>query len=343
MAAGLYIHIPFCFSKCPYCDFYSTKYTPTAADAFAEKLGGQMQDYTGSFDTVYFGGGTPSILEPQVLTGILQAVRDHFAIGPAAEITVECNPSKDLTGDMEQYAAAGINRVSIGMQSAVDRERFALGRRAGSGEVARTVAAAKAAGITNISLDVMLGTPKQTLDSLEETFAFIARMQVTHISAYLLKIEPGTPFDRLQAKLALPEEDTVCQMYLQTVERLGQLGFAQYEISNFARPGYESRHNLKYWLLEPYLGLGPSAHSLWNGRRFYFDRDWIWQDEGPGGDREEQILLGLRLNRGIPEDWLTRDPASYIAGGFMRRANGRISLTPRGMLVSNTILAELLD
>lgn len=343
MAAGLYIHIPFCFSKCPYCDFYSTKYTPTAADAFAEKLGGQMQDYTGSFDTVYFGGGTPSILEPRVLTGILQAVRDHFAIDPAAEITVECNPSKDLTGDMEQYAAAGINRVSIGMQSAVDRERFALGRRAGSGEVARTVAAAKAAGITNISLDVMLGTPKQTLDSLEETFAFIARMQVTHISAYLLKIEPGTPFDRLQAKLALPEEDTVCQMYLQTVERLGQLGFAQYEISNFARPGYESRHNLKYWLLEPYLGLGPSAHSLWNGRRFYFDRDWIWQDEGPGGDREEQILLGLRLNRGIPEDWLTRDPASYIAGGFMRRANGRISLTPRGMLVSNTILAELLD
>lgn len=343
MAAGLYIHIPFCFSKCPYCDFYSTKYTPTAADAFAEKLGGQMQDYTGSFDTVYFGGGTPSILEPQVLTGILQAVRDHFAIDPAAEITVECNPSKDLTGDMEQYAAAGINRVSIGMQSAVDRERFALGRRAGSGEVARTVAAAKAAGITNISLDVMLGTPKQTPDSLEETFAFIARMQVTHISAYLLKIEPGTPFDRLQAKLALPEEDTVCQMYLQTVERLGQLGFAQYEISNFARPGYESRHNLKYWLLEPYLGLGPSAHSLWNSRRFYFDRDWIWQDEGPGGDREEQILLGLRLNRGIPADWLTRDPAPYIAGGFMRRANGRISLTPRGMLVSNTILAELLD
>lgn len=343
MAAGLYIHIPFCFSKCPYCDFYSTKYTPTAADAFAEKLGGQMQDYTGSFDTVYFGGGTPSILEPQVLTGILQAVRDHFAIDPAAEITVECNPSKDLTRDMEQYAAAGINRVSIGMQSAVDRERFALGRRAGSGEVARTVAAAKAAGITNISLDVMLGTPKQTPDSLEKTFAFIARMQVTHISAYLLKIEPGTPFDRLQAKLALPEEDIVCQMYLQTVERLGQLGFAQYEISNFARPGYESRHNLKYWLLEPYLGLGPSAHSLWNGRRFYFDRDWIWQDEGPGGDREEQILLGLRLNRGIPEDWLTRDPTPYVAGGFMRRANGRISLTPRGMLVSNTILAELLD
>ena len=144
MAAGLYIHIPFCFSKCPYCDFYSTKYTPTAADAFAEKLGGQMQDYTGSFDTVYFGGGTPSILEPRVLTGILQAVRDHFAIDPAAEITVECNPSKDLTRDMEQYAAAGINRVSIGMQSAVDRERFALGRRAGSVEVARTVAAAKA-------------------------------------------------------------------------------------------------------------------------------------------------------------------------------------------------------
>ncbi len=132
-------------------------------------------------------------------------------------------------------------------------------------------------------------------------------------------------------------------MYLYAVTVLAQNGYEQYEISNFAKPGFASRHNLKYWLLEPYLGLGPSAHSLWNGRRFYFDRDWIWQDEGPGGDREEQILLGLRLNRGIPADWLTRDPAPYIAGGFMRRANGRISLTPRGMLVSNTILAELLD
>ena len=270
MAAGLYIHIPFCFSKCPYCDFYSTKYAPAAADAFAEKLKGQMQDYTGSFDTVYFGGGTPPSWSHGCSPAFCRRCGITLLLTPAAEITVECNPSKDLTRDMEQYAAAGINRVSIGMQSAVDRERFALGRRAGSGEVARTVAAAKAAGITNISLDVMLGTPKQTPDSLEETFAFIARMQVTHISAYLLKIEPGTPFDRLQTKLALPEEDIVCQMYLQTVERLGQLGFAQYEISNFARPGYESRHNLKYWLLEPYLGLGPSAHSLWNGRRFYF-------------------------------------------------------------------------
>lgn len=343
MAAGLYIHVPFCFSKCPYCDFFSTKYTPEAAASYANKLAEQMKNYTGSFDTVYFGGGTPSALEPQVLTGILQAVRRQFAIDPAAEITVECNPSKDLTRDMELYAAAGINRISIGMQSAVDQERFALGRRAGAAQVARTVAAAKAAGITNISLDVMLGTPKQTPDSLEQTFAFIHRMQVTHISAYLLKIEPGTPFDRLQSQLALPDEDTVCQMYLQTVERLAQLGFAQYEISNFAKPGYESRHNIKYWKLEPYLGLGPSAHSLWNGRRFYFDRNWEWQDEGAGGSREEQILLGLRLNAGIPRRWLTHDPTPYIAGGFMRRSGERIAFTPKGMLVSNTILAELLD
>ncbi len=175
------------------------------------------------------------------------------------------------------------------MQSAVDQERFALGRRAGSGEVARTVAAAKAAGITNISLDVMLGTPKQTPDSLEETFAFIARMQVTHISAYLLKIEPGTPFDRLQAKLALPEEDTVCQMYLQTVERLGQLVFAQYEISNFARPGYASRHNLKYSLLEPYLVVGPSAHSLWNGRRFTLTGTGSGRTKGPAATERSKF------------------------------------------------------
>ena len=360
MAAGLYIHIPFCFSKCPYCDFYSTRYTPTAADAFAEKLGGQMQDYTGSFDTVYFGGGTPSILEPRVLTGILQAVRDHFAIDPAAEITVECNPSKDLTGDMEQYAAAGINRVSIGMQSAVDRERFALGRRAGSVEVARTVAAAKAAGITNISLDVMLGTPKQTPDSLEETFAFIARMQVTHISAYLLKIEPGTPFDRLQAKLALPEEDTVCQMYLQTVERLGQLGFTQYEISNFARPGHEGRHNLLYWNCSDYWGVGPAAHScVGNVRQF-------WPDDVQGfiagtvaeqreGDctSEDYLLMQLRLVSGLNIPAYERRGGRFTAAQrvFMRQCVGHgyavwdgevFRLTPAGMVVQNAILEELI-
>ena len=360
MAAGLYIHIPFCFSKCPYCDFYSTKYTPTAADAFAEKLGGQMQDYTGSFDTVYFGGGTPSILEPQVLTGILQAVRDHFAIDPAAEITVECNPSKDLTGDMEQYAAAGINRVSIGMQSAVDRERFALGRRAGSGEVARTVAAAKAAGITNISLDVMLGTPKQTPDSLEETFAFIARMQVTHISAYLLKIEPGTPFDRLQTKLALPEEDTVCQMYLQTVERLGQLGFAQYEISNFARPGHEGRHNLLYWNCEPYRGIGPAAHScVDNVRRFWpgdvrgFIDGTIHEEIEGDCTAEDYLLMQLRLTRGLDLEEYARRGGHFTTAqqAFMRQCvthgyavweGSSFRLTPAGMVVQNAILTELI-
>ena len=361
MAAGLYIHIPFCFSKCPYCDFYSTKYTPTAADAFAEKLGGQMQDYTGSFDTVYFGGGTPSILEPQVLTGILQAVRDHFAIDPAAEITVECNPSKDLTGDMEQYAAAGINRVSIGMQSAVDRERFALGRRAGSGEVARTVAAAKAAGITNISLDVMLGTPKQTLDSLEKTFAFIERMQVTHISAYLLKIEPGTPFDRLQAKLALPEEDTVCQMYLQTVERLGQLGFAQYEISNFACPGHEGRHNLLYWNCKDYWGIGPAAHSCLGSVRRFWPNDTAAfiagtvqeQYEGPC-NAEDYLIMQLRLCSGLNlTEYVARYGVRFDAGqmAFLRHcaASGyavldgdTLRLTPSGMIVQNAILEELI-
>ena len=361
MAAGLYIHIPFCFSKCPYCDFYSTKYTPTAADAFAEKLGGQMQDYTGSFDTVYFGGGTPSILEPQVLTGILQAVRDHFTIDPAAEITVECNPSKDLTGDMEQYAAAGINRVSIGMQSAVDRERFALGRRAGSGEVARTVAAAKAAGITNISLDVMLGTPKQTPDSLEETFAFIERMQVTHISAYLLKIEPGTPFDRLQAKLALPEEDTVCQMYLQTVERLGQLGFAQYEISNFACPGHEGRHNLLYWNCKDYWGIGPAAHSCLGSVRRFWPNDTAAfiagtvqeQYEGPC-NAEDYLIMQLRLCSGLNlTEYAARYGVRFDAGqmAFLRHcaASGyavldgdTLRLTPSGMIVQNAILEELI-
>ena len=342
--SGLYIHIPFCFNKCPYCDFYSVKYDREAAENYVFRLTAEFEKYRGAeFDTVYFGGGTPSILEPELIGKIFEAIHQNFTIDGNSEITIECNPSKDLSEDSKQYRAFGINRISLGMQSAVTAERLALGRRASKEDVARAIFAAKSAGITNISLDLMLGTPKQTLNGLEETFDFIEQMDVTHVSAYILKIEQGTPFYKLQKKLVLPDEDSVSEMYLTTVERLADLGFEQYEISNFAKPGFESRHNIKYWEVAPYLGIGASAHSYWNGRRFYYGKDFSIIDDGTGGGTDEQIMLGLRLKKGIKKALIKRDVSPYIRAGFMEERGENIRFTPKGFLVSNTILADIIE
>ncbi len=340
--AGLYFHIPFCKSKCPYCDFYSTKYDAAAAEQYCSEVIDRIKQYSGAFDTVYFGGGTPSIVAPALIGGILDAAHQQFDIDANSEITIECNPSKDLSEAFRLYKSYGINRVSIGMQSAVDTERFALGRSAGKAQVAKAVADARAAGIHNISLDLMLGTPKQTLQSLDESFDFIDKMQVQHISAYMLKIEQGTRFYDLRDRLALPDEDAVSEMYLKTVRVLGELGLAQYEISNFAKPGYASRHNTKYWRLVHYLGIGKSAHSFWNGRRFYYDRDWHLIFDGDGGDNEERIMLGLRLNEGIDKTLVKKPYQPYVQMGLLRETDKTIALTPEGMLVSNTIINALI-
>ena len=341
--AGLYIHIPFCANKCPYCDFYSVKYDKEIAESYAKQVTQEFDKYRGAeFDTVYFGGGTPSILEPQLIGNILEAARRAFKITDDSEITIECNPSKNLEEDFRQYSSFGINRISLGMQSTVKSERFALGRKAGKEDIAKAVHDAKAAGITNISLDLMLGTPKQTFEGLNETFDFINEMDVTHISAYMLKIEQNTPFYKLQNTLELPDDDTVSDMYLTTVERLAQMGFEQYEISNFSKTGYESRHNIKYWQLIPYLGIGKSAHSFWNGKRFYYDKDFNIIDDGTGGSKEEQIMLGLRLKNGIKKSLIKRDLTPYIKAGYMEENSENISFTPKGFLVSNTIISDLI-
>ena len=340
--AGLYIHIPFCKNKCPYCDFYSKKYCESEAAEYCSRLIKQMQDFDGEFDTVYFGGGTPSIIPEELIGEILSCAKVHFDIDKSSEITIECNPSKDLKESFKKYASYGINRVSIGMQSAVDKERFALGRSAGKAQVEKAIKDAKNAGIENISLDLMLATPKQTLASLDETFDFIDKMQVKHISAYMLKIEEGTKFSEMQNRLDLPDEDTVSEMYFKTIRVLNQLGFAQYEISNFAKTGFESRHNLKYWQLDEYLGIGASAHSFRKGKRFYTDTDFAIIPDGEGGTREEQIMLGLRLNKGINKKLITKSYQPFIDMGYLAENGENIALTPKGMLVSNSIIGELL-
>lgn len=342
MSSGLYIHIPFCRSKCPYCDFYSVRYEPAAAEKYTDRLLTEIKKYSGSFDTIYFGGGTPSIIDSRLIGKIIKTARSHFNISDNCETTIECNPSKNLEKDFEQYAKFGINRISIGMQSARDEERFALGRRAGRAEVAKAVSDARRAGIVNISLDVMLGTPGQTLESLDETFDFIAKANVTHISAYMLKIEEGTRFYKMGNRLSLPDEDTVAEMYCKTVDALSKLGFVQYEISNFSKPGFESRHNLKYWRLEEYLGIGATAHSLLNGRRFYYDRDFNIIQDGKGKTEQERIMLGLRLNSGIDKGLVKKDWRHFEKMGLLKETNGRIALTTRGMLVSNSVIGGLI-
>ena len=205
-------------------------------------------------------------------------------------------------------------------------------------EVERTINYARQSGIENISLDLMLGTPKQTIESLDYSFDFIKSVGVPHVSAYMLKIEEGTKFFQMRDRLVLPDDDTVGEMYLKTVDTLASFGIKQYEISNFAVPGFESRHNTKYWTLTPYLGIGKSAHSFWGGKRFFYDREWNKIDDGTGGDKEEQIMLGLRLAKGIDKSLVDRDFAEFVKMGYVADLGERIALTPKGMLVSNTII-----
>ncbi|MBE6719583.1 MAG: radical SAM family heme chaperone HemW [Ruminococcaceae bacterium] len=340
--AGLYFHIPFCKNKCPYCDFYSVKYCESAARDYCILLCDEIKKYSGEFDTVYFGGGTPSIIPSELIKMLLDKSKSQFDIAEDSEITVECNPREDLKSAFEVYRSCGVNRLSIGMQSAVDKERFALGRAAGKAEVEATVTAAKNAGFNNISLDLMLGTPYQTIESLDKTFDFIDKMNVQHISAYMLSIEEGTRFFEIKEKLALPQEDEVSEMYLKTISILRELGFEQYEISNFAKPGFESRHNNKYWQLDEYLGIGKTAHSFWGGRRFYYDENMWIVDDGEGGDLNEKIMLGLRLTKGVEKSIITKPFEHLINAGLLTDKGDRVALTPSGMLVSNSVINELI-
>lgn len=343
--AGLYIHIPFCFSKCPYCDFYSGKYCETDAVQYIEKVISQMGKFENTeFDTVYFGGGTPSVIPYTLIEKILNDAKKHFKIDKDSEITIECNPGDDINFLADKYAEMGINRVSLGLQSANDTERRLLGRRAGANEIQKAVLALQNAGISNISVDLMLGIPEQTTESLKYSIDFISSLNIKHISAYMLKVEYGTKFFEMQkkGKLVLPSEDETCDFYLKTVEMLENNGFYQYEISNFSKPNFESLHNLKYWQLDNYLGLGATAHSFFNNERFFFNENLEKIFEGYGGDEDEKIMLGLRLKKGINKKLLKKDFQKFVDLGYIKENGENIFLTPKGMLISNYIISELI-
>lgn len=372
MSAGLYIHVPFCMSKCPYCDFYSLRYNGDSALKYAESVIDEIEtnvrgaeyteDFDFKFDTVYFGGGTPSVLGADIIGKILDSARKNYNIDKNSEITVECNPSTVDSEFFKKLNSYGVNRVSLGMQSSSDTERRKLGRLADSNKVRQAVSEAQRAGIENISLDIMIGIPSQSEKTLLESAKFCIDSGVKHVSAYMLKVEPGTHFAKMGDKLVLPGEDEVCDMYLSLCGYLEENGIKQYEISNFSYKSYESRHNLKYWLDENYLGIGPAAHSFINNSRFYYERDIDSFIKGKkalfesnGGDFNEFVMLRLRLSDGlkeadvkkyfgfeIPVD-MRRKCSEFEKAGLLISDESGIRLTKSGFLLSNYIIASLTD
>ncbi len=362
---GLYIHIPFCKSKCPYCDFFSKRGNAEEYKKYARQLTSIIDLWSNkakasTISSVYFGGGTPSVLGAGLLCDLLYKIKQCFNVKPNAEITVEVNPDTGKSLDFEQLSQAGFNRISIGLQSAVKSELKTLGRLHSSADAEATVQRAKNSGISNISLDLMMGIPGQTQDSLKESIDFCAYCGVEHISSYILKIEDNTYFGKYREKLVLPCDDETAQLYLFAVDHMSKLRYEQYEISNFAKNGFEGRHNMNYWKCGEYIGIGPSAHSFFNGKRFYFDRSLESFAEnkiipdGSGGDKTEFIMLALRLSDGlifeefekrfsekVPER-LIKKLNLFAGSGYILIDKEHARLTPRGFLVSNSIISELI-
>ncbi len=354
---GIYIHIPYCVRKCGYCDFYSVC-DLRSADSYTDAVCERISKIKAECDTLYFGGGTPSLIGGERIAYIINSAKR--VLTPNAEITVEVNPGDNLAEFIPRVAAAGVNRISIGMQSHNDAELKLLTRRHSSADVDAAVAIAKQSGIENLSLDVMLGIEGQTEQTLDKTLSYCAKSGVSHVSAYMLKIEQGTPFEKAPFR---PDDDRQCDLYLYAVRRLAELGFEQYEISNFCRNGRRSRHNMKYWLGEDYIGIGAAAHSCVNGNRFYYPRDiegFVSGNkpvpDGDAGSFEETVMLRLRLVSGIdlnelsiayPEENKRIESIKKLSKELCKAKlcvnnNGIISLTPEGFLVSNEIIGRFI-
>lgn len=376
---GVYVHVPFCRSKCPYCDFYSLpRISEEALDAYTEAVEAHLRRFAGqsafSAETVYFGGGTPSVLGARRLNRLLGAVDHFFPLQKDAEVTAEMNPAGWDEDFFDTLYKGGFTRISMGMQSANESELRLLGRNHRPADVRRAMQAAQKAGFTHLSLDVMTALPvpdgEDRLENLRRSAEICRELGADHVSAYMLKVEDGTFYARHPERYTFPDDETACRDYRFVADTLESLDYRQYEISNFATPGGESRHNLLYWHDEEYLGVGPAAHSFLNGQRFYYPRDFQGflngaspEEDGPGGSFEEYVMLGLRLTEGITrsacidrfgeEGGKQFDALHVYAAGLARMqskddpllivSENRIALTRSGFLVSNAVIASLLE
>ncbi len=368
---GVYIHIPFCIKKCNYCDFCSFAGRENEDFyAYTRELCRRIKEFALSrsgqaVDTVYFGGGTPTLMPVDCFALVMQVLRDSFVLDETAEITVECNPASIDGKGLAALRKMGINRISIGLQSADDHELGLLGRPHCFEDFCRCFADARKAGFDNISVDLMYGIPDQTLDSFKASLDALCALQPEHISAYGLKIEEGTAFAAQRDSLSLPDEDSEYEMYELCNDVLSGHGYHRYEISNFAREGKESKHNLRYWRLRDYMGFGVAAHSCIDGERFGNSRDInaflqgrdITEQRSQIGPRErlfEYVMLSMRLAEGLDLDEYKRLSGrdfkedfptlrQYVSAGFMTECNGKTAFTTKGFFVSNSILAQMLS
>lgn len=376
----LYVHIPFCFKKCAYCDFLSFSCDEKTQLAYGDALireieyyGPQMKDSV--VTTIFVGGGTPTWLDADKMVEIFDAIYTYFNVSGDAEITMECNPGTVTMEKLEKYRRAGVNRLSIGLQSADDEELELLGRIHTFEKFIKTYEMARNAGFANINVDLMSGIPYQTAEKFLHTLQKVVRLKPNHISAYSLIVEPGTPFyesykedlERQEAGLQtqmLPTEDEVYRITKLTQQYLAQAGYEQYEISNFAQPGFECVHNIGYWTRENYLGLGLGAASLLNNVRYTNTSDLHGYLEGElrveempvsrKAQMEEFMFLGLRMNCGvtrqqfqdsfgIPIEGIYKDALEHLKAEEMLEMNaGQIALTEKGQDLSNYALAQFL-
>lgn len=367
---GLYLHIPFCLSKCRYCDFCSFPIADIAtAGKYCEALMRDMTEYgerlsAYTVDTLFFGGGTPTFLPPEQLSALLSHAARQFHFASNIEITTECNPATISREGLAHLKQSGFNRLSIGAQSMNDIELAALGRRHTAADTRRICEEAKSVGFDNLSLDLMFGIPHMTRESLAHTLHEVFDIAPRHLSLYGLQIEEGTPFWRERSSLPLPSEEEERAMYFESIELLAAHGYGQYEISNFAKSGYASRHNLRYWRREDYLGLGLSAASCLGNERFtmcdsleaYLSGTRIIEREtvSPHDALCESVMLGMRLTKGCDFDLLAvrygEDArlyearlASYRPEGLVKKTTHGYAFTREGLCLSNSVLSDILD
>lgn len=372
---GLYIHVPFCRSKCAYCDFYSLPQAEGRMNDYMKAVCAHLEETAPRAEghrvnTIYFGGGTPSFLGEKRLCRLLKTIQKHYDVDKNAEITFEANP--DTAGSWRALRAlrrCGFNRISLGMQSADDAELRAVGRVHTFEQVQSAVAAARKAKLPDVSLDLIYGLPGQTMERWRASLKAAVALKPEHLSCYGLKVEEGTPLWKRRETENLPGDDLQADMYLWTAAYLKEQGYEQYEISNFARPGHESRHNLKYWTLQEYAGFGPGAHSDFGGVRYAYvpDLDGYIQGVLKGApmvaesetlttlDRDtEYLMLRLRTSLGINpkefENTYRRRFKLFLPelercrqAGYAEEKDGSWHLTPAGFLVSNQIIGDLLD
>jgi len=369
---GIYIHVPFCKSKCAYCDFYSFAPCGDIIDRYVaalcehiKRLSEKAVEY--SVDSIFIGGGTPTVLGGENIAVIGKALSSCFDIADGAEFTVEANPGTVKLDDFAAMREAEVNRVSFGLQSVHENELRALSRIHTFDDFLKAYGDARAAGIDNINIDLMYGIPEQSSESFAKTLHTVTQIMPEHISLYGLKIEDDTPFGRMRDSLVLPDEDEEYGMYSFAIDFLREHGYSHYEISNYSRDGKRSRHNLKYWNAEEYIGIGAAAYSYFGKKRYsYFSDAEKYISAVIGGDEPidesesisdkeaiaEYVMLRLRLSDGIDlryfeEKFGERFDLSrvqkYMDAGKIVVSDGRLAFTDEGMYVSNAILSDIVD